>query len=45
MGTILGPKLTSQDPQQAQTPRDFMSCLFHVSPHGLGHHAQADYPL
>ena len=42
MGTILGPKLTSQDQQQAQTPHDFMSGLFYVSHQGLGHHAQAD---
>ena len=44
MGTILEPKLTSQDHHQAQTPRDFMTGLLHVSQHGPGHHAQADDP-
>ena len=44
MGTILKPKLTSQDCQQAQTPIDTITgllCIHHV---GQGHHAQAIDP-
>ena len=40
MGTILEPKLTSQDRQQAQTPIDSMTGLLHNQHIGQGHHAQ-----
>ena len=44
MGTILEPKLTSQDHQQAQTPVDTILGLLHMHHVGLGHHAQAIDP-
>ena len=34
MGTILEPKLISQDQHQAQMPRDFVTRLLHVHHHG-----------
>ena len=40
MGTILDPKLTSQDHKQAQTPVDTTTGLLHIHPLGQGHHAQ-----
>ena len=44
MGTILEPKLTSQDRQQAQTPIDTITGLLHIHHVGHGHHAQAIDP-
>ena len=41
MGTILEPKLTSQDHQQAQTPIDTITGLLHSQHVGQGHHAKA----
>ena len=44
MGTILEPKLTSQDHQQAQTPIDTITGLLHILHVGQGHLAQAIDP-